>query len=114
MKRELDDNTKRYIEEELLPLLRTGRENCVSMSFLCTVLGISESTLKSVVLRAKKSGYIIARARTGEYRGYFIPKDDTELLDYYLRERRHALSTLESLTPVRRLLKEHGIDTGGK
>lgn len=86
----------------LLSLIPIGQENAISMKSLAR---LTDSTLQEVrqwVENARLSGMIIASSQSG----YYIPVNEEELVDYYVRTKRRLNTTRNTLTPVIKRLED--------
>ena len=98
----MENKKKPY--DELLKLLKTGKENGVSRSHIAETLCITVRDVSALVLMARRDGLIIASGVTG----YYYPADLEECHKYYDHERRRAITVLDSLKSVRKKLKDAG------
>lgn len=86
----------------LLSLIPIGEENAISMKSLAR---LTDSTLQDVrqwVENARLDGMIIASSQSG----YYIPIDERELFDYYIRTKRRLSTTKKTLLPVMKRLED--------
>ena len=97
---------KSFDNEYLMKCIPTGEKNAIPMSTLALFLNLSERELRSVVLRARKDGCLIATSTNG----YFQPETENEMLTYYRTRFTAAMSTLASLKATRNRLKAAGVD----
>lgn len=92
----------------ILDLIPTGSENAISMAALARALNTSERQTRKIVYNARLNGTVIA----GDANGYYIPKTEGELQEYYTVTRRRALGTLASLKAARRMIEETRVNNG--
>lgn len=94
----------------LMEQIPCGKANGISMMQLAIQMNMSERELRKHIHDARCAGYIIASGNTG----YYIPENDTELLECHRRLRSMHISGLSALSAIRKQLKQRGIDPDGK
>lgn len=92
--------------ERLLIIVPKGKQNAIPQSFLASLLNLTPSQLKSLVLSARTNGYFIS----GDTNGYYIPETLSELHTYYRYMYDGAMTRLHSLKKLRETLKMFGVD----
>lgn len=88
--------------DELLSLIPTGEENAISMKSLARLTDSSLQDVRQWVENARLDGMIIASSQSG----YYIPVDEEELFDYYIRTKRRLNTTRQTLIPVIKRLED--------
>lgn len=86
----------------LLSLIPVGQENAISMKSLARLTDSTLQEIRQWVENARLDGMIIASAQCG----YYIPVDERELFDYYLRTKRRLTTTQKTLVPVAQRLED--------
>lgn len=92
----------------LLSLIPIGQENAISMKSLARLTDSSLQEIRQWVENARLDGMIIASSQSG----YYIPVDEEELVDYFLRLTRRAKTTLKTIVPVAHRLRVDQIRRG--
>ena len=80
----------------LLSLIPVGEKNAISMKTISKHLDISVQDVRQWVENARLDGMIIASSQCG----YYIPVDEEELMEYYVRTKRRLNTTKNTLVPV--------------
>lgn len=80
----------------LLNLIPIGQDNAISMSSLSKLTDSSLQETRQWVENARLDGMIIASSQAG----YYIPIDEEELVEYYIRTKRRLDTTKKTLSPV--------------
>jgi len=86
----------------LLALIPTGQENAISMRTLSSLTDSSVQEIRQWVENARLDGMIIASSQSG----YYIPIDEEELVEYYVRTKRRLNTTKDTLSPVIKRLED--------
>lgn len=87
-------------------LLKEGGENAVSMTTLSNLTGVSCREVRKYIESLRTSGFIIC---SNDY-GYFVPRTEEELKDWYRRTMLRVKTTLSTLEPVTHYLDEASED----
>lgn len=95
-------NQKKPKYDGLLSLIPVGQENAISQTSLSRLLDCSLQDVRQWVENARLDGMIIASSQFG----YYIPVDEEELRDFYIRTRNRIRTSLQTLVPVARKLRE--------
>ncbi|KKL22239.1 hypothetical protein LCGC14_2437410 [marine sediment metagenome] len=100
------------IEEEVLSLIRKGRDNAIRSNVIAGVVGCAERVVRKAIRELITQGYCILSA-TDSPPGYFIAADWEEVMDYAkalrkrgiedLRRRRDILQAAPSKVPPKQL-----------
>lgn len=96
-----EDTTARIVS-----LIPKGKDNAISRSWLRYAIGKSDRQIRQMIRDAREDGYLIVN--TGK--GYYIPDDVADLIKYYRREKRRAISIFVGLKNTRAQLKEMGVE----
>ena len=88
----------------IIDFIPQGKENAVTRSYLATVLGLPDRTVRRLIEDARNEGAFICN--DGE--GYFIATEIGEIERQYRVDRARALSTLKRLKAMRRCLRRAG------
>ena len=80
----------------LLNLIPIGQENAISMKSLARLTDSTIQEIKQWVENARLDGMIVASSQFG----YYIPINEEELVDYYVRTKRRLNTTKKTLIPV--------------
>ena len=94
-----EDTTARIVN-----LIPKGKDNAISRSWLRYALGTSDRQVRKMIAQAREDGYLIIN--TGK--GYYIPDDVADLIRFYRREKKRAISIFVRLKNTRARLKELG------
>jgi biotin operon repressor len=86
----------------LLSLIPIGQENAISQKSLARLTDSSLQEIRQWVENARLDGMIIASSQFG----YYIPIDEEELVEYYVRTKRRLNTTRNTLTPVIKRLED--------
>lgn len=86
----------------LLSLIPVGQENAISMKSLARLTDSTLQEIRQWVENARLEGMIIASSQCG----YYIPVDEEELVDYYVRTKRRLNTTKATLVPVIKRLED--------
>lgn len=86
----------------LLSLIPIGQKNAISMKSLARLTDSSLQEVRQWVENARLEGMIIASSQSG----YYIPVDEEELVDYYVRTKRRLNTTKRTLLPVTKRLED--------
>ncbi|MBE6117411.1 MAG: hypothetical protein E7188_02535 [Erysipelotrichaceae bacterium] len=89
----------------LIEFIPKGKANAVPAGHLANVRNTTKRRLSEDVRKLRCAGVIIASYAGG----YYIPATDDELLEYYISQRKHAVSELTTLKATRRELKRKGV-----
>ena len=89
----------------LLEILGEGKENAVSGSELAVLLNRSKREVSELVHEARTNGLMVV----SDSCGYYVPKNDDEILACYNRLRKHSISQLASMKVFRKYLKARGL-----
>lgn len=103
---------RKTINNKMLRLyLGSGCENAISSSKLEVLLGLqSKRALQKLIENERKQGGIICASENG----YYLPRDKTELGEYYERATKKARGQLFSLKAMKKCLDEiNGQETAG-
>lgn len=87
----------------VLPLIKSGSENGVSLAEICRRTGLSPRGVRKSVEALRRSGTVIA---SGE-KGYYYPAEQSELRQYIQRMERTAKSIFFTLKAARAALKDY-------
>ena len=86
----------------LLSLIPVGHMNAISMKSLARLTDSTLQVVRQWVENARLDGMIIASSQSG----YYIPVDEEELVDYYVRTKRRLNTTRNTLLPVMKRLED--------
>lgn len=86
----------------LLSLIPIGEENAISMKSLSKLTDSTLQEIRQWVENARLDGMIVASSQSG----YYIPIDEEELVEYYVRTKRRLNTTKNTLTPVIKRLED--------
>ena len=86
----------------LLSLIPIGEENAISMKSLARLTDSSLQEIRQWVENARLDGMIIASSQSG----YYVPVDEEELVEYYVRTKRRLNTTRQTLVPVIKRLED--------
>ena len=64
----------------------------------------SERQLLKIIETERKSGKVICSCSDGS--GFYLPKNKAEIMEFYLRTKKRAVSTLATLRSARKALQE--------
>ena len=87
--------------EWLVSIIPTGQAEAVSMSYLATILGLSNRALRKEIESARKAGVLICSSD----RGYFMPETEAEIRDYVCRTKARIKTGGQCLAPFLREIK---------
>lgn len=90
--------------EKIKPFIKEGKENGISRGRLAEIFQISEREVTASITEARKNHIIIL---SGNY-GYFFPKNDDEIEEFYNRYHAMSVSCLCALKDARAELKKKG------
>lgn len=90
----------------VLSVIPAGRENAKPMRQVALETRTNTRIVRKVIERARIAGKLIASCDDG----YFIPETMEDLLTFYRKRRRAAMTTLATLETARQLLQDYGID----
>lgn len=94
------------IWEWLVSIIPTGQAEAVSMSYLATILGLSNRALRKEIESARKAGVLICSSD----RGYFMPETLEEIREYSQRVSARLKTGGACLAPfLREIRKAEGI-----
>ena len=96
-----EDTTARIVS-----LIPKGKDNAISRAWLIWALDTSDRQVRKMIAQAREDGYLIIN--TGK--GYYIPDDVADLIRFYRRERKRAISIFVGLKNTRAQLKEMGVE----
>lgn len=86
----------------LLSLIPVGQENAISQKSIARLTDSSLQEVRQWVENARLDGMIIASSQSG----YYIPVDEEELVEYYVRTKRRLNTTKSTLVPVIKKLED--------
>lgn len=86
----------------LLTLIPVGQENAISQKSIARLTDSSLQEVRQWVENARLDGMIIASSQSG----YYIPVDEEELVEYYVRTKRRLNTTKNTLIPVIKKLED--------
>ena len=91
--------------KKLTASVPTGRRNAVPMKTLAVYWGVPERVLRHYICFARMNGEFILSCPDG----YFKPETLWEAQEFLSAMHRRAMTSLKSIQPLRRILKEYGI-----
>lgn len=94
---------------DLMAILREGKENATNRKMLAQKLDMSDRRARKLVEQARLEGCMIINTQDGN--GYYLPKDISDILTQYRQDTNRAMAILVRRKHMRKLLKEAGIET---
>ena len=98
--------TKSETIAELMKWIPKGSHDPMTRECLSLMLGMSDRKVRQAIHDARMEGHLIVSTD----KGYYIPDDVADLVDYYRKERKRAISVLAALKKTRLTLREMGVD----
>ena len=97
-------------DKRVLRLIKVGAENSITGAEISLITKLAERTVQDIISRLiTRYGVPIVGVRHGAFRGYFIPANKEELLDFYnqVQEEQKRLTVLlnADLESYKQLLK---------
>jgi len=88
----------------VIDFLKTGKENAISQKELAELCGMHKSEMKRIIREYRKERKFII----SDTNGYYLPGSDDELLAYYKKQYRKAISYFSGIKALREYLKGKG------